>query len=115
MGEIQPQVFAQFVSAMVDGASDIATAVAAPRWAALMAEQHGAPSISLLESRYADEVLAALRALGHRVVVAEAWDPVMGHAHAVELVRDAGEPDGPGDLTFAAAADPRSEVFAAAW
>ncbi len=33
-GEIQPQVFAQFVSAVVDGGADVATAVAAPRWAA---------------------------------------------------------------------------------
>ncbi len=33
-GEIQPQVFAQVVSAIVDGGLDIATAIGAPRWAA---------------------------------------------------------------------------------
>ncbi len=40
-GEIQPQVFAQVVSALVDGGADVATAVAAPRWAAMMRAQHG--------------------------------------------------------------------------
>ena len=31
-GDAQPQIHAQVVSALVDGAVDIATAVAAPRW-----------------------------------------------------------------------------------
>ena len=42
-GEIQPQVFAQVVSAMVDGGVDPATAVAAPRWAAAMGTHLGSP------------------------------------------------------------------------
>src|SRR5206468_2987595 len=43
-GEIQPQVFAQFVSAVVDGGLDVATAVAAPRWAADVDSHLGAPT-----------------------------------------------------------------------
>jgi gamma-glutamyltranspeptidase/glutathione hydrolase len=109
-GEIQPQVFAQFVSAMVDAHSDVATAVAAPRWAAMMREQHGPPDMTQLESRVRPEVVAALTKLGHVVTLLPRWDSTMGHAHAIEIVRDA---DG-GVESFAAASDPRSEGAAVA-
>ena len=59
-GEIQPQVFAQFVSAVVDGGVDIGTAVAAPRWAADMEQHLGAPSLTVLESRYHASVIDGL-------------------------------------------------------
>ena len=110
-GEIQPQVFAQFVSAVVDGGSDVATAVAAPRWAAMMRSQHGPPELTELESRVPEDVPEALTAKGHDVVLREPWTSSMGHAHAIEIVRDdTGEVD-----SFAAGADPRSEGSAAAW
>jgi gamma-glutamyltranspeptidase/glutathione hydrolase len=112
-GEIQPQVFAQFVSAVVDGGVDIGTAVAAPRWVTRIREHLGAPSISVVESRYHVAVLQGLRDRGHDVEAVEAWSSEMGHEHAVEIVRgsvDAG--DGP---TWAAATDPRSEGLPAAW
>jgi len=86
-GEIQPQVFAQFVSAVVDGGLDIATAVAAPRWAADPAEHLGPPSRSILESRYHAHVIDGLRTRGHDVHVTGAWSSELGHAHAVEVVR----------------------------
>jgi gamma-glutamyltranspeptidase len=110
-GEIQPQIFAQFVSAVVDGGADVATAVAAPRWAAMMRSQHGPPGLTELEARVHPGVAEALRAKGHDVVVREAWASSMGHAHAIEVIRD-------GDcsaVSFAAGADPRSEGSAAAW
>ena len=110
-GEIQPQVFAQFVSAVVDGGADVATAVAAPRWAAMMRSQHGAPESTELESRVHAGVPEALAAMGHDVVVREPWTSSMGHAHAIEVVRDVAG----GMASFAAASDPRSEGSAAAW
>jgi gamma-glutamyltranspeptidase/glutathione hydrolase len=105
-GEIQPQVFAQFVSAIVDGGLDIATAIAAPRWAALMEAHRGAPSTSALEEGYDDAVAEGLASRGHRVLRVERWAAVMGHANAVEVVRAS---DGEVETTFAAASDPRSE------
>lgn len=110
-GEIQPQVFAQFVSAVVDGGADVATAVAAPRWAAMMRKQHGAPDLTELESRVAEAVPKALAALGHDVAIRGPWTSSMGHAHAIEVVRD----DTGAVNSFAAGSDPRSEGSAAAW
>jgi gamma-glutamyltranspeptidase/glutathione hydrolase len=110
-GEIQPQVFAQVVSAVVDAGADVATAVAAPRWAATMRRQRGPADRVELESRAHDGLARGLATRGHDVVVGEAWASSMGHAHAIELVRDAG-----GSVaSFAVAADPRSEGSAAAW
>jgi gamma-glutamyltranspeptidase/glutathione hydrolase len=110
-GEIQPQVFAQFVSAVVDGGADVATAVAAPRWAAMMRTQHGPPELTELESRVAAGVPAALSQMGHEVVMREPWATSMGHAHAIEFVRDASG----AMASYAAGCDPRSDGSAAAW
>jgi gamma-glutamyltranspeptidase / glutathione hydrolase len=111
-GEIQPQIFAQVVSALVDGGADVATAVAAPRWAANMSEHHGPPSLTVVESRYHHSVVEGLRARGHEVLQQGDYDPGMGHAHAIELLRD----DDTGTVTaFAAATDPRSEGAPAVW
>jgi len=111
-GEIQPQVFAQFVSAVVDGQLDIATAIAAPRWAADVEAHLGPPSLSVLEPRFDPAVEQGLRERGHDVTLSKPFDSGMGHAHAVEIVRDPEAPELP--PTFAAAADPRSEGLAAA-
>ena len=110
-GEIQPQVFAQFVSAMVDGGADVATAVAAPRWAAVMRQQHGPPELTELESRAHAGLPEALSARGHDVVLRDAWSSSMGHAQAIEIVRD----DAGAIVSFAAGSDPRAEGSAAAW
>jgi gamma-glutamyltranspeptidase / glutathione hydrolase len=109
-GEIQPQIFAQFVSALVDGSLDIAAALAAPRWAALMPGHLQPPSVSALESRYNADVVDGLRRRGHDVTLLESFSSTMGHAHAVELVADQ-----EGGTTLAAASDPRSEGAAVAW
>ena len=110
-GEIQPQVFVQLVSAVVDAKANVATAVAAPRWAAMMRAQHGPADLTELESRVPETVATELRDKGHDVVMREPWASSMGHAHAIEIVRDE-----EGDVvSYAAAADPRSEGSAAAW
>lgn len=112
-GEIQPQVFAQFVSAVVDGGADVATAVAAPRWAARMPAHLAPPTLTALESRFEADVLERLSAMGHELVVDEPWSSAMGHGHAIELL-GADETQGR-ERSFAAAADPRSEGSAAAF
>jgi gamma-glutamyltranspeptidase len=111
-GEIQPQVFAQVVSAIADGGVDIGIAVGAPRWAADVPHHLGLASLTRLEARYRDEVVIGLRERGHDPQVIEPWSSAMGHAHAIEIVRD---PDRSAPPTFAAVADPRSEGLPGAW
>lgn len=103
-GAIQPQVFAQFISAVVDRGQDIATALARPRWS-IGAAYAGGPAGVALESRFASEIVAELERAAHSVTLLEPFSSAMGHAHAVQL-------DGDG---FAAASDPRSEGAALAW
>lgn len=107
-GDIQPQIHAQLVSALVDGRADIATAVAAPR---VTVEPDGwfAPPVRVLaDGELGAGVEAALRAAGHRVERV-AFDGALGHEHAIALVE--GGPAGGGSL--AAIADPRSPGLAA--
>jgi gamma-glutamyltranspeptidase/glutathione hydrolase len=109
-GEIQPQVFTQFVSAMVDSGMDIAQALAVPRWLAQPDSFYGPPSISLLERRFAPAVGDELTSRGHDVRWAADFDSATGHANAVELVETED-----GAATLAAATDPRTEGAALAW
>jgi gamma-glutamyltranspeptidase len=113
-GEIQPQVFAQFVSAVVDGGLDIATAVAAPRWVTGVEARGGAPSLTRLEGGMDRAVGETLAAMGHHVAWSPPFDSVFGHEHAIEFCHDGA--DGPGGLpsSYAATADPRSEGLPAA-
>ncbi|HEY5630234.1 MAG TPA: gamma-glutamyltransferase, partial [Candidatus Limnocylindrales bacterium] len=107
-GDIQPQIHAQLVSALVDGGADIASAVAAPR---VTVEPEGwlAPPVRVLaDGDLAPGVEAELRALGHRIERV-GFDGGLGHEHAIELV-DGGPASG-GSL--AAIADPRSAGLAA--
>lgn len=74
-------------------------AINSPRW--VLGRTWGQVSNTLkLESRFADDVIATLRARGHDIEIVSAYDEMMGHAGA--LVR---WPDG----TIDAAADPRSD------
>jgi gamma-glutamyltranspeptidase/glutathione hydrolase len=110
-GEIQPQVYAQLISALVDGGTDIATAIAGPRWAARMPGHLAPPTTTQLEDRFAPGIAAALAARGHHVEIVEPWSSEMGHAHAIESVGGGPASD---DRSLAAAADPRSEGSAVA-
>jgi gamma-glutamyltranspeptidase / glutathione hydrolase len=113
-GEIQPQVFAQVVSDLVDGGLDVATAVAAPRWAAAVPAHFEPPSLTHLEPRFSAAVVDGLLARGHQVTELRPFDSAMGHAHAIELIHDPDAPDGP-PIAFAAATDPRSDGQPGVW
>lgn len=108
-GEIQPIVYAQFVSAIVDGGLDIGTAVAGPRWISGLLPDGRATGEAVLESRFPDEVPAGLRERGHEVTLVDPFSSRMGHEQAIELI----ELDG--QRTLAAASDPRSDGAALAW
>lgn len=110
-GDAQPQIHAQFVSAVVDGGVDVATAVAAPRWFVEPRELL-APAIDVsLEPRHAPGIAETLEAMGHHVVPTGPFDSNVGHEHAIELV-DGGPASGG---TLAAATDPRSDGLPAVW
>ena len=111
-GEIQPQVFAQFVSAVVDGGRTIADAVAAPRFAADAEQHYRPPALTRLEGGMLPDVGEVLAGMGHSVAWTAPFSSAFGHEHAIEIVRDpgAGLP-----TSFAATADPRSEGQPGAW
>jgi gamma-glutamyltranspeptidase len=110
-GDAQPQIHAQFVSAVVDGGVDIGTAVAAPRWFVEPRELLTPPIDVHVEPRHVPGVTDALRDLGHQLVPTQPFDSAVGHEHAIELVD--GGPSAGGSV--AAATDPRSEGLPAAW
>ena len=110
-GDAQPAIYAQLVSALVDGGLDIATAVAAPRWHAAPARHFAPPDTVVIEARFRAGLLAGLAERGHRLDVRAPFDGALGHAHAIELV-DGGPARGG---TLAAATDPRSLGLPAAW
>ncbi len=110
-GDAQPAIYAQVVSALVDGGVDVATAVAAPRWSPVPPAHFAPPDLVAIEPRFRAGVLDALAAMGHRLDPRAPFDGGLGHAHAIELV-DGGPARGG---TLAAATDPRSPGLPAAW
>jgi gamma-glutamyltranspeptidase/glutathione hydrolase len=110
-GDAQPAIYAQVVSALVDGDVDVATAVAAPRWSPVPGEHFAPPDVVAIEPRFRPGLLEARAAMGHRLDVRAAFDGGLGHCHAIELV-DGGPAHGG---TLAAATDPRSPGLPAAW
>ena len=105
-GEIQPQVFAQFVSAVVDGGRSIADAVAAPRFAADADRHYAPPSVTRLEGGLPPALGDALSAMGHVVTWTPPLSSKLGHEHAIELIFEDTLPE---PISFVATADPRSE------
>jgi len=111
-GDIQPQIHAQFVSALVDGGLEVRAAVAIPRWGVEPEAVLQSPTTVRAEPRFVPGLIDALEALGHRVVRTTPFDAALGHCHAIELV-DGGPAADSGSV--AAATDPRSAGLPAAW
>jgi len=110
-GDAQPQILLQVASRLFAGGQGVADAIAAPRWALTGAAtgfdtwtSGRAPSVSV-EGHAPDPWREGLAARGHDVVAAPAFDSGFGHAHAI-VVEASG--------AFAAAADPRARIGAAA-
>jgi gamma-glutamyltranspeptidase/glutathione hydrolase len=84
---------------------ELQAAVTAPRW--LLGRTWGAVARNLrIESRFPEELIAALRAAGHDLEVVGPFDEITGHAGA--LVR---HPSG----VIEGAADPRGDGLVAAF
>jgi gamma-glutamyltranspeptidase/glutathione hydrolase len=111
-GDAQPQIHAQLVSALVDGAVDLRNAIAAPRWFVEPAAHFALPVEVRLEPRFAPGIGPALEALGHPVTLTGPFDPLLGQEHGIELI--GGGPASP-EGSLAAATDPRSDGLPAVW
>jgi gamma-glutamyltranspeptidase len=103
-GDAQPQVQAALFTRHIDYRVPLAQALDRPR--CVLGQTWGSPHASLLvESRFDEGVVAALRSAGHDVaVLAQAYADSMGHAGAVLL-----HPNG----TLEGAHDPRADGGAA--
>lgn len=104
-GDGQPQSQSAVFSRIAQFGMNPQAAIAAPRW--LLGRTWGQDSDSLkLESRFPQETVDSLRALGHVVDVVQPYDEVMGHAGAI--IHHA-------DGSFEGGTDPRSDGAAAGW
>ena len=102
-GEGQPQTQAAVFARHVRFGHSLQASITAPRW--LLGRTWGDDSSNLkIESRFPEDVIEALRAAGHEIVVVEPFSDLMGHAGAL-----ARGPDG----VIEGAADPRSDGRAA--
>jgi gamma-glutamyltranspeptidase / glutathione hydrolase len=93
-GDGQAQTHLQLLARIVDDGEDVQRAIDAPRWMVSPADW----AVSA-ESRFDPATLDELRRRGHRLAVKEAFDSLMGHAHAIQMT----------DGGYAAATDPRAE------
>jgi gamma-glutamyltranspeptidase/glutathione hydrolase len=104
-GRGQPQSQATVFSRYASFGQDLQAAVTAPRWTLGVRHRPGAADLKL-ESRFAPELIEALRAVGHPLELVEPFSDLIDPVGAV--VRHASG-------TIEAAADPRSEGAIAAW
>jgi gamma-glutamyltranspeptidase/glutathione hydrolase len=98
-GDGQPQTQAAIFSRIAHFGYGVQAAVSAPRWL-LGQTWEGSPDDVKVENRIDPGVIAQLRAAGHKIVLRDAFDEVLGHAGAI-LRHRSGALEG--------AADPRSD------
>ena len=93
-GDGQVQTHLQLLARKIDDGLGVQEAISAPRWVISPADW----SVTA-ESRFDRRILDGLRERGHVLSVTDAYDALMGHAHAIEVA----------DHGFFAATDPRAD------
>jgi gamma-glutamyltranspeptidase/glutathione hydrolase len=93
-GDGQAQIHVQLMARMIDDREDPQRTIDAPRWIVSSRDW----SVTA-DARFGPDVLERLRALGHQVSTSAWFDPVFGHAHAIEVT----------ETGYAGATDPRAE------
>jgi len=93
-GDGQAQTHLQLLARIVDDGTDVQAAIDAPRW---MVAPVGWTVVA--ESRFEPGLIEDLRARGHDVRPTTPYDPLMGHAHAIQVTGDG----------YAVGTDPRAE------
>ncbi len=94
----QTQSVIQMITALIDFGADPQQAVETPRW------RSNPDGALLMESRFPEATIAALRDRGHDIIVSVPMDPVMGSAQVIKI-----DDDG----VRSAGADPRRTAYAA--
>jgi gamma-glutamyltranspeptidase/glutathione hydrolase len=93
-GDGQAQTHLQLLAHIVDDGQDVQRAIDGPRWVVDPRDWSVAA-----ERRLGGLVIQGLRERGHRVRTTAAYDPMMGHAHAIEVTGEG----------YAGGTDPRAE------
>lgn len=93
-GDAQAQVHAQLLTQIVDDGADPQAAIDSPRWRVEPLDWK-----LRIEARADPAVVAGLAARGHEIIETGAYDPGMGHAHAIAV----------GEHGYAVGTDPRAE------
>jgi gamma-glutamyltranspeptidase/glutathione hydrolase len=93
-GDGQAQTHVQLLARIVDDSLDPQAAIDAPRW--FVSPQDWSV---VAESRFSAGMLEGLRARGHHVERASAFDSLLGHAHAIQITGEG----------YVAGTDPRTE------
>ncbi len=93
-GDAQAQVHAQLLDRIVDDEMDPQAAIDAPRWRVELLDWK-----LRIEARADPALVGALASRGHEIIETGAYDPGMGHAHAIAV----------GPNGYAVATDPRAE------
>ena len=112
-GDAQPQIHAQLVSALVDGAVDLRTAISAPRWFVEPAAHFEPPVEVRLEPRFTRRVSArrSRRSATRSRSRSRSTRPSARSTRSSSSAADPASPDG----SLAAATDPRSDGLPAVW
>jgi gamma-glutamyltranspeptidase/glutathione hydrolase len=93
-GDAQAQVHAQLLNRIVDDGADPQAAIDAPRWRVEPFDWK-----LRIEERADPALVSSLASRGHEIITTGAYDPGMGHAHAIAV----------GPNGYAVATDPRAE------
>ena len=104
-GDAQAHIHLQLLIGLVDYGLDPQAAIETPRWVAA-SDETGEPML-ITESRFGDDVLAALHDAGHQLERSGEWDARCGHAQAIQIDRERG--------VLAGGADPRGDGAAVGW
>jgi gamma-glutamyltranspeptidase/glutathione hydrolase len=105
-GDGQAQTHAQVYTALARYGLNIQAAIELPRWIHGVEEPDESEALRL-EDRFPHETIAALRALGHRIIEVGPWESVMGYAQGIVIDEAQGVLHG--------GSDPRAEGAAAGW
>jgi len=103
-GDGQPQTHLQLIHNVYERGLSVQQAIDAPRFVYGRDSEAAFADSVRVESRFAPEVVEALRARGHVVQVLGEFENALGHAHAIAVDRERG--------TLAGAADPRADSLA---
>ena len=103
-GDGQPQTHVQLIHGIYERGLSVQQAIDAPRFVYGRDSESAFVDRVMLESRFAPEVIASLRARGHDLDVLDSFDNKLGHAHGIVVDRERG--------TFAGGADPRADSLA---